>query len=58
VRVGRPGDDGVNARSVLSVIALGLGNGQQVEYAATGPDARRALDTAVELTRNRFGDAE
>jgi dihydroxyacetone kinase phosphotransfer subunit len=58
VRVGRPGDDGVNARSVLSVIALGLGNGQQVEYAATGPDARQALDTAVELTRDRFGDAE
>ncbi len=58
VRVGRPGDDGVNARSVLSVIALGLGNGQQVEYAATGPDAQQALDTAVELTRNRFGDAE
>lgn len=58
IRVGRPGDDGVNARSVLSVIALGLGNGQQVEYAATGPDARQALDTAVELTRNRFGDPE
>ena len=58
VRVGRPGADGVNARSVLSVIALGLGNGQQVEYAATGPDARQALDTALELTRNRFGDAE
>lgn len=58
VRVGRPGDQGVNARSVLSVIALGLANGQQVEYAASGPDAQRALDVAVALTRDRFGDDE
>jgi hypothetical protein len=29
-----------------------------VEYAASGPDAQQALDVAVELTRNRFGDAE
>jgi len=56
--VGRPGDPGVNARSVLSVIGLGLGNGEQVEYTASGPDAEQALDTAVELTRQRFGDPE
>jgi dihydroxyacetone kinase phosphotransfer subunit len=58
VRVGRPGDDGVNARSVLSVIALGLENGHEVEFAASGPDARQALDTATRLTRERFGDEE
>lgn len=56
--VGRPGDPGVNARSVLSVIGLGLDNGQEVEYTANGPDAQQALDTAVELTRERFGDPE
>jgi phosphotransferase system HPr (HPr) family protein len=58
VRVGRPGDEGVNARSVLSVIALGLENGQQVEFSASGPDAQQALDTATRLTRERFGDEE
>lgn len=58
VRVGRPGDEGVNARSVLSVIALGLENGQQVEFSASGADAQQALDTATRLTRERFGDEE
>ncbi len=58
VRVGRPGDEPVNARSVLAVIALGLQRGQQVEYSATGPDGQQALDTALRLTRERFGDPE
>jgi phosphotransferase system HPr (HPr) family protein len=48
----------VNARSVLSVISLGLANGQQVEFSASGPDAQQALDTATRLTRERFGDEE
>ncbi len=58
LRVGPPGADAVNARSVLSVIALGLTAGAQVEYVATGPDAQAALDRALAVTRDGFGERD
>ncbi len=58
LRVGPPGTDGVNARSVLSVISLGLTAGAQVEYVATGPDAQAALDRALAATRDGFGEQD
>jgi len=58
LRVGSPGTEGVNVRSVLSVITLGLTAGATVEYVATGPDAQVALDRALTVTRDRFGEAD
>jgi phosphocarrier protein HPr len=45
------GPDGrsVNAASILGVLSLGVGHGQQVTVAAEGPGAETALDGLVEL---------
>ena len=49
VTIGRPGDEPADARSVLLLIALGLRQGEQVEFRATGPDAGKAAARLAEL---------
>ncbi len=41
-----------NAKSVLSLLALGAKKGDEVIISAEGPDAEEAVSTLVELTRN------
>lgn len=48
--------NGVDATSLLSVLALGLRKGATAEIVAVGPDARTAVDRIVELARSGFGE--
>ncbi len=48
--------NGVDAASVLALMALGLGGGAQVELAATGPDAEAAVDAVAAEITSGFGE--
>jgi len=49
VKVGRPGQKMVDARSILMVMSLGVKCGEQVELTAEGPDAEARLDELANL---------
>lgn len=49
--------DGVRADSVLDLMALGLAGGTSVVLAATGPQARAALDAVGPLLASGFGES-
>ncbi|MCH3987103.1 MAG: HPr family phosphocarrier protein [Lachnospiraceae bacterium] len=42
------GEKTANAKSVLSVLACGVGNGAEVEITAEGPDEEKALNAVVQ----------
>lgn len=56
VRIGRPGRPGVEATSVLGVVAAGLRVNSEVEVSATGPEARQAVDAVLALIEEGFGE--
>ena len=49
VMIGRPGDDPVDATSILGVMALGAKHGEEVELTAEGENADEVLDGLVEF---------
>jgi len=49
VMIGRPGDDPVDATSILGVMALGAKHGEEVELSAEGDGAEEVLDGLVEF---------
>jgi phosphocarrier protein len=49
VMIGRPGDDPVDATSILGVMALGAKYGEEVELTAEGENADEVLDGLVEF---------
>jgi phosphoenolpyruvate---glycerone phosphotransferase subunit DhaM len=49
--------NGVDARSVLALVGLGATGGQEVVVAATGPQARHAVNAVVDELENGFGEA-
>lgn len=57
VEIGRPGDDAVDASSILGVMALGAKHGEVVVLTADGDGAEEALDGLVALL-SRDLDAE
>jgi multiphosphoryl transfer protein len=48
----------VNAKSINSVITLGVRQGHQIEVAVSGPNAQAALDAIKALAEAHFGDQE
>ncbi len=48
--------NGVDAKSLLRVLALGLDRGAVVAFAATGPQAGEAIEAIDALVRDRFGE--
>jgi len=48
VTIGRPGEEPVNAASILSVLALGARHGDTVEISAEGDDADAVLVRLVD----------
>ncbi|MBF4614916.1 dihydroxyacetone kinase phosphoryl donor subunit DhaM [Curtobacterium sp. VKM Ac-1376] len=48
--------NGVDAKSLLAIMALALPKGATVSIEATGQDARAAVDALVELVRAGFGE--
>ena len=57
VEIGRPGEDAVDATSILGVMALGAKHGEDVVITAEGGGADEALDSLVALL-SRDLDAE
>lgn len=57
VQIGRGGEESVDARSILGVMALGAKHGEEVTLTAEGQGADRALDDLVALL-SRDLDAE
>ena len=49
VRIGRPGADPVPARSILSVLALGVKGGEEVTLHVDGEGADQVLDDLAAL---------
>lgn len=49
ITVGRPGEEGVSANSMLSVTGLNVEHGESVRLVAEGPDASEALDALEAL---------
>jgi phosphocarrier protein len=47
-----------NAKSILSVLALGAENGSSVVIKAEGADAQQALDALTQLISEKFGEPE
>jgi phosphoenolpyruvate-protein phosphotransferase/dihydroxyacetone kinase phosphotransfer subunit len=48
----------VNAKSINSVLTLGVRQGHQIEVAVSGPNAQAALDAIKTLAEDNFGDQE
>ena len=48
--------NGVDAKSVMLLMSLGLGQGQTLTLAARGPDAARAVEIMALEVRNGFGE--
>lgn len=48
--------NGVDAKSLLSIMGLGLGKGTEVQLEATGAEARQAIDALVILIGSGFGE--
>ncbi|HEX2704471.1 MAG TPA: HPr family phosphocarrier protein [Candidatus Lustribacter sp.] len=57
VEIGRPGEEAVDATSILGVMALGAAHGEEVVLTAEGDGADQALDSLVALL-SRDLDAE
>jgi phosphocarrier protein HPr len=57
IEIGRPGEDAVDATSILGVMALGAKHGEEVVLTAEGDGADEALDGLVALL-SRDLDAE
>ncbi len=49
VQIARPGEESVDATSILGVMALGAKHGEEVELTAEGEDADAVLDGLVTL---------
>lgn len=57
VQIARPGEDAVDATSILGVMALGAKHGEEVELTADGEGADAVLDELVTLLETDL-DAE
>lgn len=48
----------VNAKSILSVLTLGVHQGYEIEVESQGEQAQEALDAIVNLIESNFGESE
>ncbi|MBF0900742.1 MAG: HPr family phosphocarrier protein [Atopobium sp.] len=46
----------VNAKSIMMILAAGLGTGTKIEIACDGADEQAALDALIALVDNGFGE--
>ncbi len=50
------GSDSANAKSIIMLLAAGLGCGTNIEISANGPDEKEAVESLVELVESGFGE--
>jgi phosphocarrier protein len=48
----------VSALSIMGLMMLGAGAGEEIEIAAEGPQAAEALETLIRLVEERFGEQD
>ncbi len=46
----------VNGKSVIMLLTLGIGQGEEIEIAAEGTDERQAVDALINLVQGGFGE--
>ncbi|MBQ4094499.1 MAG: HPr family phosphocarrier protein [Oscillospiraceae bacterium] len=51
-----PEEDPANAKSIISVLSLGMGKGTEVEVVAKGDDEEAAVEALVALIDGGFGE--
>lgn len=51
-----PNPKTANAKSIISVLSLGVGKDCKVEIAADGKDEANAVDTLIDLINTGFGE--
>ena len=56
ITIRRPEGEGVNAKSIVRLLAEGITCGTQVEIAADGADEQQAVDNLVALVESGFGE--
>lgn len=49
-------DEEANAKSIVMVLSLALGQGEEVEITAKGEDEVEAVDSLVALINTKFGE--
>ncbi|MFZ5815958.1 MAG: HPr family phosphocarrier protein [Bacillota bacterium] len=52
----RKGEREVNARSLLSVLSLGVAKGETITIRCTGPQESEAMDALAQLVGGGFGE--
>jgi len=52
------GGDPVNAKSILSVLTLGVLQNHEILLSVEGPDEQKAMQSLRELVLNNFGERE
>ncbi|HYE84254.1 MAG TPA: HPr family phosphocarrier protein [Clostridia bacterium] len=50
------GEKQANAKSILSVLALGVTKGTEITISANGPDEKEALSKLIELIKSKFNE--
>lgn len=58
ISIRRSGDESEpkNAKSIIILLTLGVGQGEAVELQADGPDAQQAVDALAALIEGGFGE--
>ncbi len=52
----RKGNSVANAKSIITVIALGASKGSKIRLIAEGPDEKEAIEALSALIENKFGE--
>ncbi len=48
--------DYINAKSIILLLSLGIGQGEEIEISAEGVDEKEAVDSLVNLIESGFGE--
>ena len=48
----------INGKSIMGVLTLAAGKGARLQIKADGPDQEEALEAAIDLISDRFGEDE
>lgn len=58
ISIRRPGDDSFlgNAKSIIIMLSMGVGQGDSVEILADGPDEQQAVASLTTLIESGFGE--
>lgn len=56
IKIRRPGEDAVNAKSVVMLLSSGFSQGESVEISAEGEDEDSTVTALVDVIKSGFGE--